>query len=198
MSRSIFRPFFCTLLLLMSLGPVALAQPQAPFSTFDLVLVGDHLNADAHRVFLKTNPAQGEDWTAVDRSDPPVRCTGTDGLVVVPGLSVEQYVGQDIRENHLSLQIRTNDADANGALRAVYALPSVDSFDEETCTRLVRLVETEPSTVRRHSLAAYVRPRPVSLEAASPFIDNIELPVRHHKPGVLEVEWLEILYQQGE
>lgn len=198
MSRSVFRPFFCSLLLLMGFGPVALAQPQASLSTFDLVLVGDHLNADAHRVSLKTNPSEGEDWTAVGQSDPPFQCTRTDGLLVVSGLPVEQFVGQDIRENHLSLRIRTDDAAANGALRAVYALPSVDSFDEETCTRLVRLVETEPSTVRRHSLAAYVRPRPVRLEAASPFIDNIELPVRHHKPGVLEVEWLEILYQQGE
>lgn len=51
--------------------------------------------------------------------------------------------------------------------------------------------------VRRHSVALHVRPRPVQLSADTPFIEHLEAPIRHRKPGVMEVEWLEILFQQG-
>lgn len=189
--------FPCVALLVLGLVQTVSAQPETPVATFDLVLVGNDLDPDAHRISLKTNPGQGETWTPVVSSDRSPRCTTSESLLVVPDLPAKQYVGQDIRENHLSLKIETVDPATEGAIRAVYALPSVEDLNDDACTRLARLIERAPDTVRHHSLATYVRPRPAPLEAEAPFIDHVELPVRHRKPGVMEVEWLKILFSEN-
>ncbi len=177
---------------LLVVSPTASAQSDAPTESFDLVLVGDSLDPAIHRVALKTNPSAGEAWTPLDN----VRCADTERLLVVPNRSTRRYVGQDIRENYVALKITS--AAPGGALRAAYAVPSVDSMDEATCTRLARLVQNRPMAVRRHSLAVYERPRPASLRPDTSFIDHVEAPVRHRKPGVMEVEWLEILFRPSE
>lgn len=181
------------ILLVVALGSVSPvgAQPGPPVETFDLVLVGNHLRADAHRVALKTNPTAGAAWTPLDDAT----CTGTDQLMVLPDLSVARYLGQDLRENHLTLRVtpqRSPNADP-AALRAVYALPSVASLDRTACRRLAQQARTAPQTIRRHSLAIYERPRPAVLRPDRPFLGHVEAPVRHRKPGVMEVEWLNIL-----
>lgn len=169
----------------------ASAQPGPPVETFDLVLVGDHLRAETHRVALKANPTAGAAWTPLDDA----ACTDTDPLMVLPGLSVARYLGQDTRENHLTLRIKTQSSPKadRGALRAVYAVPSTPSSDSAACPQLARLARTAPATIRRHSLAAYERPRPAPLRTERPFLDHVEAPIRHRKPGVMEVEWLNIL-----
>lgn len=197
-----FRPpcsllLLCLVLLVSGFGTPVGAQPTPAIEEFDLVLVGNHLNTDDHQISLKTNPSRGGEWTAVDRPDQSIHCSTTDDVLVVSALSAQQYVGQDIRENHLSLKITTLNANSEGTLRAIYALPSINSLNENGCTRLARLIRATPATVRRHSLASYARPRPASLQADAPFIDHVEVPVRHHKPGVMEVEWLEILFSDG-
>lgn len=175
-----------------AIGPAVQAQSAPPVDTFDLVLVGEALTAADHRVEMKTNPAEGGRWTVLDES----RCGDTGRLLVLPGRLVARYVGQDIRENYLALKVT---AETGGStLRAAYAVPSLDDFGAAACARLARLVETRPMTVRRHSLAAYERPRPVRLRPGTPFIDHVEAPVRHRKPGRREVEWLEILFRQDE
>ena len=179
---------------LWSIGTVA-AQPGPSTKAFDLVLVGDHLRPETHRVALKTNPAAGATWTPLTDAT----CTGTHRLLVLPDLSVSRYLGQDIRENHLTLRITTQSTGPlRGALRAVYAVPSVKSLDETACTRLDRFAQTAPENIRRHSLAFYERPRPVPLRSDRPFLDHVQAPVRHRKPGVMEVEWLNILIGDGE
>lgn len=176
---------------LWSAGPVA-AQPGPPVASFDLVLVGDHLHAETHRVALKTNPAEGAAWTSL----PDARCPRTFGLMVLPNLSVARYLGQDVRENHLSIRItaRSSPDDAQGTLRAMYAVPSLDSISAAACARLARLVRTAPQKLQRYSLATYERPRPASLRTGTPFLNHIEAPVRHRRPGLAEVEWLNILF----
>jgi hypothetical protein len=177
---------------LLVFSPTASAQSGIPADSFDLVLVGDSLDPAVHRVALKTNPSAGEAWTLLD----DVRCADTERLLVLPDRSTRRYVGQDIRENYVALQITSTAA--GGTLRAAYAVPSVDSMDAATCTRLARLVQNRPMTVRRRSLAVYERPRPASLRPDTSFIDHVETPVRHRKPGVMEVEWLEILFRPTE
>lgn len=183
------------LVALWGAGPVG-AQPGPPVKTFDLVLVGDHLRAEAHRVALKTNPTAGAAWTALEDA----RCTRPNRLLVLPDLSIAQYLGQDIRENHLTLRITTHSSseNAHGALRAVYAVPSTEPIDVAACARLARLIRTAPQALRRHSLATYERPRPILLRPKEPFLDHVEAPVRHRKPGVVEVEWLNILFGKDE
>lgn len=183
------------IVVLWSVGPVA-AQSGPPVASFDLVLVGDHLRAEAHHVALKANPTEGAAWTPLSDA----RCSRTPGLMVLPSLSVAKYLGQDVRENHLSIRITTRSSpdDARGTLRAVYAVPSSDSINAVPCARLARIVRSAPQKFRRHSLAAYERPRPAPLRAGTPFLDHVEAPVRHRKPGVIEVEWLNILFGAGE
>ena len=177
-------------LLLLGLGLSivlpALAQPSV--DRFDLVLVGDALRPTAPEVALKTNPGHGASWTPLDAS----ACAGTASIRVVPRQSTARYLGQDIRENYLALRLTARN-DATGALRAAYALPATDDWSDAACARLARLVQTKPQTVRRHSLAAYERPRPRPLRSEQPFITHIEAPIRHRRPGVMEVEWLNVL-----
>jgi len=172
------------------LAPAA-AQSGPPIDQFALVLIGDRVSPDAHRVALKTNPTRGNSWTALDE----VRCRRTDGVLVFPGRSTARYYGQDRRENHLILRVTSTSNASQGRLRAVYALPPADEWTEAACTQLIRLVQSEPQTVRRHSLAVYERPRPAILTSDQPFVDHVEAPIRHRKPGVMEVEWLNILFQ---
>jgi hypothetical protein len=178
-----------------SVGPVG-AQSGPAVETFDLVLVGDHLRAEAHRVALKTNPTTGASWTVLEET----RCPRTNQLLVLSDLSATRYLGQDIRENHLTLRITTPSSteDARGALRAVYAVPSTEPIDTAACAQLARLARTTPQALRRHSLAIYERPRPASLRAGTPFLDHVEAAVRHRKPGVVEVEWLNVLFGKEE
>lgn len=174
--------------------PPTSAQPTPPVDTFDLVLFGTGLDA-SHEIALKTNPWRSDSWTPIGESDRSSTCTAQPGLRVVPGLSTARYLGQDIRENYIALKITTGRADADGALRAAYALPSTDTMNAAACERLADLIASFPSTVRRHSVALHVRPRPAPLSAEGPFIEHLEAPIRHRKPGVMEVEWLEILFR---
>lgn len=174
------------------------AQPTVPVDTFDLVLFGSGLTPSAQEVALKTNPWRGDAWTPVSSTDGSPSCASSSTLRVVPGLPTDRYLGQDLRENYVALKLSTARGESAGRLRAAYALPSVDSIGAAACERLVTLIETDPSTVRRHSLAAHVRPRPAPLSADAPLIEHLEAPIRHRKPGVMEVEWLEILFAPEE
>ena len=190
------RSFVLLLLgLVCGAGPAG-AQPGPPVESFDLVLVGDRLRADMHRVALKTNPTAGASWTVLEET----MCPRTNQLLVLSDLLTTRYLGQDIRENHLTLRITTPSSteDARGALRAVYAVPSTEPIDTAACGQLARLARTTPQVLRRHSLAIYERPRPASLRAGTSFLSHAEAPVRRRKPGVVEAEWLNLLFGEGE
>lgn len=173
------------------------AQPTPPVETFDLVLFGTNLEASAHRVALKTNPWRSDAWTRVGGAGTASPCAAHPRLRVVPDLSAARFLGQDIRENYVALKITTTHPNVEGTLRAAYALPATDTLTDATCERLADLIASSPATARRHSVAHHARPRPASLSAETPFIEHLEAPIRHRKPGVMEVEWLEILFGQG-
>lgn len=188
--RSRFRTYILTwAILLLALGPTVEAQPAPSIDSFDLVLMGDALRPSVHTVKLKSNPTAGESWTALEN----VQCADTERVLVFKNQSVQRYLGQDIRENYLALNVTAETS--GGALRSAYAVPSTRNFDSNDCQEIVDLVEKRPMVVRRHSLAVYERPRSASLRPDTPFIDHIEAPVRHRRPGVMEVEWLEILFR---
>lgn len=186
------------LLTVLGTAPWAAAQPTSPVKHFDLVLVGSDLDPTTHRVALKTNPKRGGAWTPVAPSARPARCPSQPGLRVIPNLSVARFLGQDIRENYIALRVTTRGTAATGTLRAVYAVPSVDTLNAAGCERLATVIAEEPARVRRHSIATYVRPRPAQLSAEAPFLDHLEAPIRPRKPGVMEVEWLELLFAEEE
>ena len=178
---------WCVLAVVAHPLPVA-AQPADGAERFDLILFGDALHPDRQTVFLRSNPTAGDAWTPMNRTE----CVNTDRVLVLPDLAPERYLGQDLRENYLALRITSTSA--GGSLRAAYAVPSVHPWTGTTCETVAQLTTQRPMIVRRHSLAVYERPRPAPLRPGTPFIDHVEAPVRHRKPGVVEVEWLEILF----
>lgn len=181
-----------SLLLLLLLVPrSATAQPAPPTETFDLVLYGDQLGDVSDHVQLKSNPWRSDEWVAIGQKH-RTACTGQTSVRVLRALPAGEYLGRDIRENHIALKVAATASE--GALRAAYALPSADALDGAACRRIAELVRTDPAAMRGHSLASHVRPRPVSLSGPKPFIEHLEAPIRHRKPGVMEVEWLEILF----
>lgn len=159
---------------------------------FDLVVVGEAVGGPAVQVALRTNPARGHTWTNLGR---PARRSSDGTVAVWTDLSLPRYLGHDIRQNHMMLRIETGDNPSpDAAMRAVYAVPhSAETTD--FVARLRALIRTDPLAVRQHSYAALVRPRPLALAPDMTVLTPIEAPVRHRKPGVLEVEWLELLYQ---
>ncbi|MFB6274229.1 MAG: hypothetical protein ABEL51_15190 [Salinibacter sp.] len=181
----------CALLPLLLAGP-SVAQPTPPVDSFDLVLVGQQLDAPAHQIALKSDR-----WVSVDSRSTSGACPTQPRLHVVPEFATARFLGQDIRENYVALKITTT-RDTIGTLRAAYALPTVAPLSGTACRRLASLIATDPATVRRHSVAGHVRPRPASLSPEAPLIEHLEAPVRHRKPGVMEVKWLEILFAPEE
>lgn len=181
------------LLWCFSLDPAS-AQPTPSVDSFDLVLYGTNLEA-SHQVSLKTNPWRGDTWTPIGENDRSPACTGEPRLWVVRDLSAAEYLGQDIRENYIALRITTEQAGTESELRAAYALPAADTLTASACEQLTDLITSSPSVLRRHSVALHTRPQPAFLSAEDPFIEHLEAPIRHRKPGVMEVEWLEILFQ---
>jgi mannobiose 2-epimerase len=159
---------------------------------FDLVLYGRGLASGEHRVLLKTNPGEGEEWEQVGTLAPQTAAGEWRAVITATDLSRERYFGQDFRENHLSLKIVTPEGSGGEAqLGAVYAVPH---RNENTAERLTRVIAERPQVVRRRSMASYVRPHPMRLRAGTPFVTNIEAPVRFDKIGVAEVKWLKVLF----
>lgn len=181
-------------LLAVTTPDASTAQPTPPVDTFDLALYGTSLDA-SHELALRTNPWLSDEWMPVGQTDGAMACTDQALLRVVRDLPAARFLGQDIRENYIALKITTTNEEAEGALGAAYALPSADSLDADACQQLTSLIAEQPHLVRRHSLAAIQRPRPVSLTTDAPIIEHLEAPIRHRKPGVMEVEWLEILFR---
>lgn len=160
--------------------------------TFDLVVVGQFFDARASDIALRTNPSLGHEWTPLG---PPSHRTNGGQILVWTDLSLRRYLGHDIRQNHLMLRMQAA-PDREAELRAVYAVPHTREATD-LAPRLRHLVRHHPQWVRRHSFASYVRPRPLALLPDTTFVTPVEAPVRHRKPGVLEVEWLELLYRSG-
>jgi hypothetical protein len=178
-------------------GPSAEADPtvpQADSGRFDLVVIGDGPGLRRAGVELRENPSAGGAWRAVRTR--PVSLDGEPpgAALVVARLRTSRYLGQDIRQNHLMLRLSVPDG-AGAQVRAVYAVPHTGTAADSLARRLVAAAERRPVQVRRRSLASLVRPRPARLAPGDTLTTPVEAPVRHRRPGVLEVRWLEILYR---
>ena len=165
---------------------------QSPDSTrtnqhFDLILFGRNLKASKSAVWLKTNPWLSDKWEKLENAHS--QTTSGYNLLTYQDLSVNRYLGQDIRENYLLIKIQT--AKDGTSISAIYVLPHSNNFDVQ---KIFALIKEDPIKLQQHSLANYVRPRPYLLKGSQAFIEHVEAPVRNLKPGVQEVKWLDILF----
>ncbi|MCF8303142.1 MAG: hypothetical protein K9I94_07695, partial [Bacteroidales bacterium] len=179
--------------LLICMGANMQARSQHELSgSFDLVIYGQHLGEHL-AVSVKANPKAGSEWQQLGEKENIF--IGKDGeLMIIQGLSLSRYFGQDIRENYIAIKLIPDAQDKTTGLAALYAVSPLAELDMQTGNQLKMLIENHPVKMKDGSLASYVRPRPYQLKNGKAFIGHIEAPVRHYKPGVREVQWLEVLF----
>lgn len=182
---------FCSLILLCN-AATAQTSDQQP-SRFDLVIFGSNLDANSTRVWLKENPGINNNWQQLPSGNAASHSAGSFSILVFSGLSTEKFAGQDIRENYIALKVTSN---GDAELRAVYALPSSTYTPNALGKRLHSLIQSHPVELQKYSIASQLRPRPVALSQNSPFVEHIEMPVRHLKAGVQEVKWLDVIFSR--
>lgn len=189
----------CTLLMLgpeIKISAQQNSEKENP-GTFHLLFYGRNLNTEQVKVQLKTNPRAGEAWTNILKEGNNVWSSESRELLVIENLSMENYFGQDIRENYIAVRLTSKAEDSQPEISAMYALPPNVDIDKSSHGWFIERLKNQPVKLREQILASHVRPRPHILQNGVPFTEHIEAPVRHFKPGVREVEWLELLFQQN-
>ena len=164
--------------------------------SFNLVIYGRNLSLDEINLQLKTNPGSGEVWTTISKEDKKVWKSQNRRLLVIENLSMKKYFGQDIRENYIAIRLKTKAKKYPPEVSAFYALSPEMEIDRSNAARLIKQIENQPMKVTDRALASHIRPRPYVLQTGGAFTEHIEAPVRLFKPGVREVEWLEILFRK--
>lgn len=183
---------FFSLLLFTSIGNAQTPADQP--SQFDLVIFGNNLDANTTEVWLKENPGSENNWQKLESGRTISDAKNGFTSILINNLSAEKFAGQDIRENHIAIKVSTAASDKNQEIQAVYALPHAE-YTEEDRQKLHVAIQSDPEQVRKYSLANLVFPRAQSLSENREFTEHIEMPVRHLKPGVQEVKWLDILFE---
>ncbi len=180
---------FC---LLFALTSIAGAQTTEKLpAQFDLVIFGSNLDANSTRVWLKENPGSNNNWQQLDSEQVISPENDQFSSMVFRNLPSEKFAGQDIRENYIAIKIAGGE---QGELRAIYALPSIDNPENESANKLHVIIKNDPQQILSYSIASYTRPRPISISGESEFVEHIEMPVRHLKPGIQEVKWLDVIF----
>lgn len=183
------------LIMAVFLGAITVFQAFAQTSDnnrFDLVIFGRNLVQAESEIWLKNNPWQGDTWVrleeefAVSVSEDP---DSEYSMITVSGIPANRYIGGDLRERYLAVRIRTHERGA--VLHAVYAVPHIRHPGVES---LFFQIRNQPMDVQALSLANHVWPRPHILEPGTVTTEHAEAPVRHLKPGIQEVKWLDVLF----
>ena len=167
--------------------------------TFDLVIYGENLTTDHLNVLLRTNPVFGLQWEdPLQASDKKVKVLNPDSknILMICDLSKERYFGQDIRENYIGVKLESAVEDQHPEISAMYAVNADNECNKETADKYLRLIGNTPVKMKENAIASIVRPRPFILKPGKIYTEHIEAPVRDLKPGVKEVEWLDIIYGQ--
>ncbi len=163
---------------------------------FDLVVHGQRLGEEGIRVLLRENPLAGDAWVDVATlADCTAAGAGPTATLFCPGLESARFLGRDIRERYLALRVVARRDGAS--LRAAYVLPAALT-GRPSAVRAAELdarIRSAPEGVAEAAVAVVVYPRPRPVPAAGALTEHVELPVRHRAPGVVEVEWLEILFR---
>lgn len=187
--KNIFGLFAC--LLFASIGT---AQPPAESpSEFDLLIFGKNLDSTVE-VLLKENPGTKNSWQKLDSGRLISDQKETFSTLLFSNLSTDKFAGQDIRENYIAIKVTPAEG-RNIHIRAFYALPHVD-HSRNTLQKTLTAIQSDPQQIKTFSLANLVFPRSQSISGNNELIEHIEMPVRHLKPGVQEVKWLDIIFSE--
>lgn len=187
--KNIFGLLAC--LLFASIGS---AQTPAELpAKFDLVIFGNNLDFTTE-VFLNENPGIEAKWHKLDSahviSDEEDEFTS----LLFSSLSTKKFAGQDIRENYIAVKI-SSVVDSIQHIQALYAFPHIN-YSSNKLQAIHTAIHTEPKRMRKFSLGTLIFPRPQLISGQNGFTEHVEMPVRHLKPGVQEVKWLDIIFRE--
>lgn len=167
------------------------------FAYFDFWVYGEGLNEGKYQIFLKTNLFYGNKWECVGKfpqhSD-NLKVSKEGKLLIISRLKREKYWGQDIRENYVAVKMVSPKGNPTVSVKGMYIFSS-QTEEKEGLERKIRRIENQYPVLNKKSLAYHVRPRAYTLVHGVPYIEHVEAPVKGHKPGVLEVEWLEMIFK---
>jgi len=183
--------FLFGLCFLFVLTSIAGAQMTELPTQFDLVIFGSNLDAKSTQVWLRENPGADNNWQRLKFGKTVSVAKDSFTSIVFRNLSSKKFAGQDIRENYIAIKITGGE---QAKLQAVYALPNIDIPENELADNLHSIINNQPQQILSYSMASYARPRPISISGESEFVDHIEMPVRHLKPGIQEVKWLDVIF----
>lgn len=165
---------------------------------FDLVIFGKNLNAENTRVWLRENPGVNNSWHELSAFSMGDASGEQFSTLVVSAIPVQKFVGQDVRENYIAVKVKVPSLQGTTEIRAVYAFPHTGRSSAELAAKIHQLILNGASPLPAYSIAYFVRPRPFLLSGSnSSFIEHIEAPVKHLKPGIQEAKWLNILMKDG-
>lgn len=189
---NITKRLFLAILFLGFLSTSAISQERQIPEYFDLIIFGSNLNAETISVSLKKNPGIKNNWQKLE-DEIEEKGDENNGILIFRNLSTNTFAGQDIRENYIAMKLSSSE---NAEMKAIYALPHTDLKSSELGSKLHFAIQHQPKNLQQFSIASQVRPRPISI-AGKGLIEHIEMPVRHIKPGVNEVRWLDILFSRN-
>jgi len=193
----------CIFLLLMACSSTVaqLSPSQSPVATgyndtgsFYLLIYGEGLDEGQLQLSLKTNPSYGERWEPADERAVWDSCN--DRMIMVGLFGRALYMGQDIRENYIAMRIES-EAKEDILISAVYALSPAVYATHGGLENMEELIEESPHELKELSLASHIRPRPYILKPGESWTEHIEAGVKHYKPGIREVEWLDIIFSRS-
>lgn len=187
--KIIFGLFAC--LLFVSIGSSQNPAEQPP--NFDLVIFGNNLDSNTE-VLLNENPGTENNWQKLDSghviSDEKSELTS----LLISNIATKKFAGQDIRENYIAVKINPSAGNTQN-IRALYVFPH-EEYSSDNHQKIHTAIQSYPNQIRKYSMASLIFPRSQSLSANNGFTEHIEMPVRHLKPGVQEVKWLDIIFKE--
>ncbi|WP_445664801.1 hypothetical protein [Fodinibius sp. AD559] len=187
--KNIFALFAC--LLFASIGSAQ--NPIEEPSKFDLVIFGNNLDSNTE-VLLRENPGTENSWNKLDSghliSDEQNEFTS----LIFSSLSTEKFAGQDIRENYIAIKINPSSSSSLN-IRALYVLPHA-KYTSDHLQNLHTAIQSDPEQIRKYSMGKLIFPRAQSISGDKKITEHIEMSVRHLKPGIQEVKWLDIIFSE--
>lgn len=179
------------ILFLLLTSTTGFAQmPEVP-EQFDLAVFGQDLHTSRVQVWLKENPGINNNWVKLDNGKMVPSTDDSFATIIYRGLSTDKFAGQDLRENYVAIKIKTKGR-RTAQIRAAYALPDTG----QQMDKLHEAIQYHPIKIKKHSLGSLVFPRPQRVTNKKTFVEHIEMPVRHLKPGMQEVRWLDVIFSQ--
>lgn len=172
----------------------SVADAQNRDASFALIVFGQQLNKSSLEVHLKENPGLESSWQKL--SDAKMMKKDDFALLMFNDLSVATFAGQDIRERYIEIKIENSGTNNTSKIRALYALPNLDTIDKHA-SQLYSAIVFHPEKLRRYSLGSLPFPRAESISPNKTWVEHIEMPVRHLKPGVQEVKWLDVIFSDN-